>query len=141
MRSVDSVQPVRLLLDTPIWIWSLIEPDRLGEEVRQALTSEGVEIWLSPLSVWEMMALIDEGRIRVDADAGAWVGEALRAAPLREAPLNHEVARRSHALGLEGVDPAGRLIAATAEVYDLTLVTADRRLAAAGKLRILANHE
>lgn len=129
----------RLLLDTPIWIWSLLDPDRLSSAVREAITADAVELWLSPLSVWELLALIDEGRVRVDAEPAAWVAEALRAAPLREAPLNHEVARRSREPGLAGVDAAGRLIAATAQVYDLTLVTDDARLAEATELRVLAN--
>ena len=36
-------------------------------------------------------------------------------------------------------DPADRILAATAEVLDLTLVTADERLLGLGTIRTLAN--
>jgi PIN domain nuclease of toxin-antitoxin system len=45
--------------------------------------------------------------------------------PLREATLNQEVAIQSRLANLPHKDPADRFLAATAVVYDLTLVTAD----------------
>ncbi|MBT8339733.1 MAG: PIN domain-containing protein [Desulfatitalea sp.] len=42
------------------------------------------------------------------------------------ASLNHEVALRSRRISLPHQDPADLFIAATAIVYGLTLVTADR---------------
>jgi PIN domain nuclease of toxin-antitoxin system len=44
---------------------------------------------------------------------------------MNEAPINHEVARRSRSVRLSHEGPADRFIAATAAVYDLTLLTAD----------------
>jgi PIN domain nuclease of toxin-antitoxin system len=48
--------------------------------------------------------------------------------PFREAPLTHEVALASDAVALPHRDPADTFLAATAKVYDLTLVTADENL-------------
>ena len=48
--------------------------------------------------------------------------------PFREAPLTHEVALASDAVVLPHRDPADTFLAATAKVYDLTLVTADENL-------------
>jgi len=48
--------------------------------------------------------------------------------PFREAVINQEVAIQSRKINLPHQDPADRFLAATAIVYDLTLVTADRRL-------------
>jgi PIN domain nuclease of toxin-antitoxin system len=130
---------VRLLLDTHIWVWSLLEPERLGKGVTTALLADDTELWLSPLSVWELLTLIEAGRIEVDDEPHAWVGEALRAVPMREATLNNEVVVRGRRLRLRDADAVDRLIAATALVYDLTLVTADTRFAGSQELRVLAN--
>jgi PIN domain nuclease of toxin-antitoxin system len=130
---------VKLLLDTTVWVWSLLEPERLTKRVHAALESADAELWLSPLSVWQLLALIEAGHVVVDADPETWIGEALRAVPVREASLSHEVARRGHRLHVRGVNVSSRLLAATAQVYDLTLVTADRRLANTKELRVLAN--
>jgi len=72
-------------------------------------------------------------------DALTWVRSMLRSTPLREAPLNHEVAIQSRSLNLPHQDPADRFLAATAIVYDLTLVTADERLLGSEQFSVLAN--
>lgn len=130
---------MRLLLDTHIWAWSLLEPERLGAEVTAALSDSRNELWLSPISAWELVMLIERGRIEVDLPGVDWVREALGRIPLREASLTHAVALRSRAVDLPHGDPADRFIAATALVYDLTLVTADRRLLGAGEYEVLPN--
>lgn len=130
---------MRLLLDTPVWVWSLLEPERLSGEVREALSGAEAELWLSPLSVLQLMALIEEGRVEVDADPVDWLGDALRTVPVHEAALSHEVARRGGQWRGAGLDTVARLLAATAQVYDLTLVTADARFAGLEGVRVLAN--
>ncbi len=119
---------LKLLLDTHVWIWSLLEPDRLADGVRAALESDDNELWLSPISTWETLLLVERGRISVEGEPQALVSRMLRAGPFREAPLTHAVAQESRRLSLEHSDPADRFIAATAVVYDLTLATEDARL-------------
>jgi PIN domain nuclease of toxin-antitoxin system len=45
-----------------------------------------------------------------------------------EASLNHEVALQSREVDVKDDDPADRFIAATASLYQLTLLTKDERL-------------
>ena len=42
---------MKLLLDTHIWLWSLLEPVHLGENVAAELENPSNELWLSPVSV------------------------------------------------------------------------------------------
>ncbi len=119
---------MNLLLDTHIWLWSLLEPERLTPKVAGALTAEGARIWLSPLSVWEALLLIERKRVAVDAPAEQWVREALERAPVEEAALTGEVAFISRALRTRHKDPVDRFLVATAQVFDLTFVTADATL-------------
>ena len=130
---------MKLLLDTHVWLWSLSAPDRLGRKVRKRLEQGTSGIWLSPISVWELLLLAERGRVRLDASPRAWVAEALERAPLEEAVLNHEVVLRSRDVSLPHQDPADRLLVATALTYELTLVTADEALIGAKPCPILAN--
>lgn len=130
---------MRLLLDTHIWLWSLGQPARLSKRVAAALTDEGNELWLSPVSVWETLMLAERGRIALDAPASDWVDRALRVGATREAPLTYDVAVRSVSLKLSTQDPADRFIAATAAVLGLTLVTSDNLLAKSKEYAVLAN--
>ena len=130
---------MKLLLDTHIWLWGLLEPGRLSTKVAAALQGAETERWLSPLSVWEALLLIERKRLQVDRPAEAWVREALERAPVFEAPVNHEVALASRRLKTKHRDPVDRFLIATAQVFELTLVTQDGLLMSQADVRVLAN--
>jgi PIN domain nuclease of toxin-antitoxin system len=130
---------VKLLLDTHIWLWSALEPARLSKRVRVALENRENELWLSPMSVWETLVLARKKRIILESTPEQWVRRALNDLPVREAPMSHEVAIQSEALRLNHNDPADRFIVATALVYELTLVTADKQLVKGRHVPVLAN--
>lgn len=130
---------MKLLLDTHIWIWALVEPERLTERVRTALQSPANELWLSPISVWEALILAERGRLTVAGDPRNWVRQMVEAIPRREAPLTHDIAIMSRQLSMANQDPADRFLAATARVLDLTLVTADERMLHSTDFATLAN--
>jgi PIN domain nuclease of toxin-antitoxin system len=113
-------------------------PERLGRRAGTALRSPEAEPHLSPISVWEFLLLVDKGRLEIDDAPDRWVREALAARPLREAPLIHEIALGSRRVSLAHRDPADRFLVATAQVYELTLVTADVRLIHARPCRVLS---
>jgi len=94
------------------------------------------ELWLSPISVWEAVVLMQKGRVQVD-DPFVWVDRA--AEQMREAPLTREIVGVGLALPLGHADPGDRFLAGTAKVLNLTLVTADQRLLGLGEIRSLAN--
>lgn len=116
------------LLDTHVWLWSLVDPDRLRKKTRALLTAPEATLWLSPISVWETTLLAERGRLELDTEARRWIQDALAASGVGEATLNHEVALQSREVEVKHDDPVDRFIAATASVYQLVLVTADERL-------------
>jgi len=127
---------LRLLLDTHIWLWTLSDPKRLGRRVVQQLKDEANELWLSPISTYEALTLYHKGRFEIDGNLEEWLARAI--AGTREAPLTHEIALVARRLSMHQ-DLADRILAATAEVLDLTLVTADERLLGLGTIRTMAN--
>ena len=54
---------MRLLLDTHIWLWSLLEPRKLNRRVVKQLKNEDNELWLSPISIWEILILCEKKRL------------------------------------------------------------------------------
>lgn len=128
---------MKLLLDTHIWLWALIEPAKLSRRVREEMRNPENELWLSPVSSWEALLLNARGRIRLPADLADWLAQAT--APLREAPFTHEIVLLAQQLPLPHRDPADRFLAATAQIVGLTLVTADDRLLSLGTIRTMKN--
>lgn len=117
---------MRLLLDTHVWIWSLTAPSKLGRRAQRELTRAGRELWLSPVSTWELALLVEKGRVSIDGHLEAWLPKAL--SRFHEAPVSHDIATTFASIRLPHGDPADRLLIATARVLHLTLVTADERL-------------
>ena len=128
---------MNFLLDTHIWLWSLHDPRRLGKRIQHELKDPANERWLSPISTWEALTLNARNRIRLPEDLDEWV--ACATAPFHEAPLTHEIALAARQLSLPHQDPADRFLAATAQVLDLTLVTADASLLGLGEIATLGN--
>jgi PIN domain nuclease of toxin-antitoxin system len=130
----------KLLLDTHILLWSLLEPERLVDKVTVELENPGNEIWISPITTWEIIILAEKGRVELDDEPVAWMENVLNSMPFQQATVNHEVAMQSRLIKLPHQDPADRFIAASAVVYDLILVTADNYLIKAAKsFAVLAN--
>ena len=127
---------MKLLLDTHIWLWLFREPKRFGRRTLQILKDPRNELWLSPISTWEILTLHHKGRIQIHVDIAEWIAKAT--AGTQEAFFTHEIALAARHLPLHQ-DPADRMIAATALVLDLTLVTADERLLELTNLKTLAN--
>jgi PIN domain nuclease of toxin-antitoxin system len=127
---------LNLLLDTHIWIWSKLEPRRLGPRTKAELSKHTNELWLSPVSVWEALVLIRKGRVQVE-NPFAWIEQATE--QLREAPLTREIVSTGMGLPLPHLDPVDRFLAGTAKVLKLTLVTADKKLLGLREIATLAN--
>lgn len=130
---------MKLLLDTHIWVWSVLDPGRLSARVARQLVNPENEIWLSAVSVWELRLLHDKGRLKLMPDAVSWIQDNLSRLNIREAPLTFEVALAISSLNLPHNDPADGFIAATAKVFGLTLVTADEQLARLKDIAVLPN--
>jgi PIN domain nuclease of toxin-antitoxin system len=115
----------------------LAEPKQLSQRVQRELKDQDNELWLSPVSTWEVLLFHSKGRVQLHGDTRDWVTTATMY--MREAPLTHEIVVVAQELPLPHQDPADRLLAATAEVLRLTLVTADHRLLGLGTIATLAN--
>ena len=130
---------VKLLLDTHIWVWSLMDPEQLGARVTEELENQDNDLYLSAISVWETLILGEKGRLLLEPTPQEWVRQALLASPIEDVPLNREIALRSRTLALPHQDPADRWIAATAAVHELTLVTYDSALRQLSEISVLPN--
>lgn len=130
---------MRLLLDTHIWLWSHLDPDRLARRVIKELENPANELFLSPISVWEVLTLCGKGRLTLNPDPQSWIDTRLEEVRLGDAPITREVAQESGRLNLPHRDPADHFLVATAKVFDLVLVTADQALLSVADLSVLPN--
>jgi PIN domain nuclease of toxin-antitoxin system len=130
---------MKLLLDTHIWLWIHRDPWKLTSEVNQSIADPENDLWLSPVSVWELVVLLEKKRVTLTEEMNVWVEKSKKELSLQEAPFSWAVADELRYTILEHRDPTDRLLVATAKAWELTLVTSDERLLRVPGLRVLAN--
>lgn len=69
---------MKLLLDTHILLWSLLDPGQLSKRVADELENPSNELWLSPISTWEILLLAEKGRVILDAEPVTWLRTVLK---------------------------------------------------------------
>jgi len=121
---------VKYLLDTNAWIWALDAPEKLPKKVRSLLhDADNLPFALAAISPWEVVKKESKGLLQLSVPIRQWVEHATQAPFIELVPLSLDISlESSHLPGGFHKDPADQIIAATARVYDLVLISADRRL-------------
>jgi PIN domain nuclease of toxin-antitoxin system len=71
---------------------SHLEPWKISSEVTKELGDLRNELWLSPLSIWELVLLVENKRLDLNTDMGEWVQQSMKDLDLQEAPFTSAVA-------------------------------------------------
>ena len=113
----------RLLLDTHVLLWWLIDPQLLRPAARDAITQSDSEVFVSVAAIWERMVKVHAGRIDLPTDDP--IQEMLERKRFRPLPVVLSHALRAAALPRIHGDPFDRMMTAQAVEEQLILVTRD----------------
>lgn len=134
----------RLLIDTHVWLWLVFAEPYIKPSVQEALQLASTEqnLYLSPISMWEIALKHSRGKLALDRPVRQWLTHAATLPGLQLASITPSVAAECAELPVDfHGDPADRIIAATARSEGLTLVTHDKaliQLAKQGHFKVLA---
>ena len=115
---------MRLLLDTHVLLWALIEPAKLDAPVRSQLEDPENEILFSAASAWEMAIKAALGRADFQVSPERIVASA-QASGFIELPVRSAAALKVRILPHHHRDPFDRLLVAQAMAGPMRLYTAD----------------
>lgn len=115
---------MRLLLDTHTFIWWDSDPDRLSAAALAALRDPVNTVWISVVSVWEILIKVQLGKLSIRLPLAEIVAQQ-QANGLQVLAMT-----LPHSLALEGLppihkDPFDRLLIAQAIAEGALLVSAD----------------
>src|SRR6266568_1059725 len=118
-----------ILLDTHVLIWMSSEPKRLSKKAREAIREarQKTGIAAASITLWELAWLAENRRILVSGIVDSFVRETISRVIVM--PMSPEIVALAVRLPSDyPKDPADRLIASTAIVDGIPLVTADERV-------------
>lgn len=117
-----------LLLDTHVWIWLSMEDRKsLSARALRALQQASLK-FISAISCWELAKLVEKRRMGLSIPTLTWIQRSLKEFDIRLVELTAEIAVESTLIKGMHADPADQIIAATARVTGMPLVTSDKRL-------------
>jgi PIN domain nuclease of toxin-antitoxin system len=120
------------IADTHTTLWYLFSDPRLGRAASaftDATVADGDHIGVSAISVAEMVFLTEKGRIPATALTDVQAAVADPKAVLRYVPVDQDIAINMAAIPREDVpDLPDRIIAATAHLYGIPVLTRDGRI-------------
>jgi PIN domain nuclease of toxin-antitoxin system len=119
---------VRYLLDTQVLLWALGNIERLTPSVREAIQDPANDVFVSAVSGWEIGIKVAIGKLHIPGD----LEEQIRAADLVMLPVTFADGMALRSLPRHHEDPFDRLLIVQAVARQLTIVTADRRIAVYG---------
>src|SRR5262245_9161799 len=122
----DRRAPMRVLLDTQVWIWMRQAPKRLSGKARRILTNERSELVLSAATPWEIAIKASLGRLKLPCSVEEFVST--RAATTRVTPLPITQVHVVHSaeLPLHHRDPFDRVLVAQARLEGIPLMSNDQ---------------
>jgi len=116
---------MRLLLDTHVLLWAVLEPPKLTPELAEALEDSGNALFVSAATAWEIATKWRIGKLQQAAVVVHNDAMALDGLAAIEIPISGDVARRAGLWPVEHRDPFDRLLAAQAVADGLILATGD----------------
>ena len=116
---------MKLLLDTHIFLWFILNDQRLTESARVSIETESNEIFLSSVSVWEIAIKYQLNRLPLPKPPGVFIPEQRAINRIQSLPLDEASATHVQQLPLHHSNPFDRMLICQALVQDLTLVSVD----------------
>lgn len=116
---------MRVLLDTHVFLWWVLEDPRLSPLARETISDPDVDVLVSPVSAWEIAIKAADRRLDLPEPPVTYVPSRMAANAFHELPITMDHCLRTAELPGIHRDPFDRLLVAQALAEDVPLVTND----------------
>ncbi len=115
---------MKALLDTHTFLWAIAQEGKLSRRAQQIYTGS-TDLWLSVVSVWEILIKVQAGRLPLPEPAGPYLVKKLAKDKIEVLPVTLNHVLRTESLPLHHRDPFDRLLIAQSIEEGWPIITAD----------------
>lgn len=119
---------MKVLLDTNVFIWMDTDMSRLSPAVLSYFNDPNCQIFLSVVSVWEIIIKVGIGKLALSGDVEQIIHDIQKRNPLLILPIEVPHAIEVRSLPPIHRDPFDRMLIAQARVENAVLLTSDPKL-------------
>ncbi len=112
------------LIDTHIFIWWMENNKRLSKKLYDLLSNPQNQIFLSVVSIWEIVIKQSKNRLNISVD----IEKGVKISGFSTLPIEVTHALKIQELPIYHNDPFDRMIIAQAQIENLTLITNDPKI-------------
>jgi PIN domain nuclease of toxin-antitoxin system len=123
---------MRVLIDTHVLLWALMEPERLSVAAADILSDPSTVLVVSSASAWEIATKHRLGRLNGAHSVVHGYSHHLERLGAEELPIRADHAILAGSLGGEHRDPFDRMLAAQALIETIPIVTGDDAISGLG---------
>ncbi len=117
---------MRFLIDTHVFFWIFIEPNRFSTKARAFLEdTNSRDFFFSDASAWEASIKFGLGKLRLPEIPELFFADRVRRAGYRHLPIDLGHVTRVHSLPNIHGDPFDRLLISQAKVEEMTIISND----------------
>jgi PIN domain nuclease of toxin-antitoxin system len=116
---------MKLLLDTHIFLWFISGDSRLPVHFRDAIQNPSNEVYLSAVSLWEIIIKYQLGRLPLPQTPESYIPLQRQRHSISSLPLDEASVRQLAKLPSIHRDPFDRMMICQALEHQLTVVTVD----------------
>lgn len=116
---------MKVLVDTPVFLWAMLSPTELSDEARELLVDVNCERYLSVASAWEITLKQAKGKLILPTTALEFVTRGLASSGMIALPITMDDAFVLADLPLHHEDIFDRQLIAQAKRHGMFLMTAD----------------
>ncbi len=116
---------MKVLLDTCAFLWITTDAKELSENARQIFRNPKNEMFLSSVSVWEIMVKNGIGKLPLPSPAEEFIASQRIKHEIETLPLTEKSIFHLKTLPKHHQDPFDRMLICQAIEHDLTILTCD----------------
>ena len=126
-----------LLLDTHALIWLATDLSQLTDTAKSAIRFHASDLHVSAMTALEISLLTKCGKLKWGKTPLSFFERALKHHCVKEVPIDSEIAWASAQLPPIHRDPFDRIIIATAQAHNMTILTKDRTIPTYPKVKVV----